>query len=297
MSEVKRKINVPFAVIGGSQAYDLLKKGAIQGERIGEVETPFGCSQPVYHIRNNDGEMLFLSRHGETGYNLTAPFVNYRANIYALKDLGVKQIVSWSGPGAINESYPIGGYVLVDDIVDETHGRESTFFKNKGIGFVRQSPVFCPALRGGIKKSLQSLCIDFRESGTYVCTPGPRLETPAEIRKYKSYGCDLVGMTLVPEVFLAKELEMCYAAICYVTNYAEGIWEKPFKAGELFEGLSSDADRKAVEQAVSRFPAVIAEVAKNIRQQAMHCPCPSLMERYKKRGDIGADWHDWVTIP
>lgn len=297
MSEVKRKSNVPFAVIGGSQAYDLLRKGAITGERIGEVETPFGCSQPVYHIRNNDGEMLFLSRHGEKGYSITAPFVNYRANIYALRDLGVKQIVSWSGPGAINASYPIGGYVLVDDIVDETHGRESTFFKNKGIGFVRQSPVFCPTLRDCIKKSLQSLCLDFRESGTYVCTQGPRLETPAEIRKYKSYGCDLVGMTLVPEVFLAKELEMCYAAICYVTNYAEGIWEKPFKAGELFEGLSSDADRKAVEQAVSRFPAVIAEVAKNVKQQAMHCPCPSLMARYKKRGDIGADWHDWVVKP
>ncbi|MEK7699796.1 MAG: MTAP family purine nucleoside phosphorylase [Planctomycetota bacterium] len=294
---MKRYIQVPFAVIGGSQAYDLLKKGAIQGERIGEIETPFGCSQPVYHIRNRDGEMLFLSRHGEKGYNITAPFVNYRANIYALKELGVKQIVSWSGPGAINTIYPIGGYVLVDDVVDETHGRESTFFKNQGIGFVRQSPVFCPTLRDCIKKSLLSLRIDFRESGTYVCTQGPRLETPAEIRKYKSYGCDLVGMTLVPEVFLAKELELCYAAICYVTNYAEGIMEKPFKAGELFEGLASDADRKSVEQAVSRFPAVIAEVAKNIKQQTMHCPCPSLMERYKKRGDIGADWHDWVTKP
>lgn len=297
MSEAKRKINVPFAVIGGSQAYDLLKRGTIHGERLGGIETPFGHSQPVFHIRNNDGEMLFLSRHGETGYNLTAPFVNYQANIYALKELGVKQIVSWSGPGAINASFPIGGYVLVDDIVDETHGRESTFFKNKGIGFVRQSPVFCPALRDSIKKSLQSLRIDFRESGTYVCTQGPRLETPAEIRKYKSYGCDLVGMTLATEVFLAKELEMCYAAICYVTNYAEGILEKPFKAGELFEGLSSDADRKAVEQAVSRFPAVIAEVAKNRTQQTMPCPCPSLMQRYKKRGDIGTDWHDWVTKP
>ena len=142
------------------------------------------------------------------------------------------------GQGAINASYPIGGYVLVDEYCGRNARQGIYVFKNKGIGFVRQSPVFCPALRDGIKKSLQSLRIDFHESGTYVCTQGPRLETPAEIRKYKSYGCDLVGMTLVPEVFLAKELEMCYAAICYVTNYAEGIWEKPFKAGELFEGLS-----------------------------------------------------------
>ena len=95
-----------------------------------------------------------------------------------------------------------------------------------------------------------------------MCTQGPRLETPAEIKKYKSYGCDLVGMTLVPEVFLAKELEMCYSAICYVTNYAEGIVDRPFKAGELFEGLSNDADRKAVEKAVSKFPIIFGEIAK-----------------------------------
>ncbi len=292
---MKYNTNIPFAVIGGSQAYDLLQRGSIQGKRMGEIKTPFGPSQPVYHIHNSDIEMLFLSRHGEKGYSLTAPFVNYRANIYALKELGVKQIVSWSGPGAINTSYHIGEYVVVDDIVDETHGRESTFYKNSGIGFVRQSPVFCPALRACISDSLKTLQLGFSGKGTYVCTQGPRLETPAEIRKYKSYGCDLVGMTLVPEVFLAKELEMCYAAICYVTNYAEGIVDRPFKAGELFEGLSDDADRKAVEKAVSNFPGIIREIAKNIKQQKPICPCPSLMERYKKRGDIGADWHDWIT--
>ena len=79
------KYNIPFAVIGGSQAYDLLKSGSISGDRIGEVQTPFGPSQPIYHIHDAMGEMLFLSRHGEKGYNLTAPFINYRANIYALK--------------------------------------------------------------------------------------------------------------------------------------------------------------------------------------------------------------------
>lgn len=286
--------NVPFAVIGGSQAYDLLQKGCIHGERIGEIQTPFGPSQPIYHIQDTPCEMLFLSRHGEKRYSLTAPFVNYRANIYALKELGVKQIVSWSGPGAINTSYQIGEYVIVDDVVDETHGRESTFYKNSGIGFIRQSPVFCPTLRECIKSSLKNLKFNFSDRGTYVCTQGPRLETPAEIRKYKSYGGDLVGMTIVPEVFLAKELELCYAAICYVTNYAEGVVERPFKAGELFEGLSNDAERKAVEDAVSRFPTIIKEIAKNLTLQGTLCQCQSLMERYKRRGDIGPDWHDWI---
>ena len=287
-------LNVPFAVIGGSQAYDLLQRGSIHGKRIGEIQTPFGPSQPIYHIQNTQCEMLFLSRHGEKGYSLTAPFVNYRANIYALKELGVKQIVSWSGPGAINTSYQIGEYVIVDDVVDETHGRESTFYKDQGIGFVRQSPVFCPTLTEGIKNSLKALHITFSDKGTYVCTQGPRLETPAEIRKYKSYGGDLVGMTLVPEVFLAKELELCYAAICYVTNYAEGVVDRPFKAGELFEGPSDDADRKAVEASVSRFPTVIKEIAKNIKSHKMICLCQHSMERYKRRGDVGPDWHDWI---
>lgn len=292
---MKNNLNIPFAVIGGSQAYDLLKRGCIHGKRIGEIETPFGLSQPVYHIHDTHGEMLFLSRHGEKGYSLTAPFVNYRANIYALKELGARQIISWSGPGAINTRYRIGQYVIADDIVDETHGRESTFYKNQGIGFIRQYPVFCPTLRESIKDSLNTMRLNFSDKGTYVCTQGPRLETPAEIRKYKLYGCDLVGMTLVPEVFLAKELEMCYAAICYVTNYAEGIVERPFKPGELFEGLSDDDDRKAVERAVSQFPAIISEIAKNIRQQRTLCQCQSSMERYKRRGDIGPDWHTWIT--
>lgn len=292
---MKYNINVTFAVIGGSRAYDLLQNGKINGERIGALQTPFGNSQPVYLIQNPQYDMLFLSRHGEKGYNITAPFVNYRANIYALKELGVKQIVSWSGPGTINQSYKIGEFVLADDIVDETHGRESTFYENKGIGFIRQFPVFCPTLIKCIRYSLNNLLINFSESGTYVCTQGPRLETPAEIRKYKSYGGDLVGMTLVPEVFLAKELEMCYAAICYVTNYAEGILNRPFKAGELFEGLSNDTDRKTVEKAVSKFPIIITEIAKNIKQQELICQCQSSMDRYKIRGDIGTDWHEWVT--
>ena len=291
---MKYNLKVPFAVIGGSQAYNLLQRGSINGKRIGEIQTPFGNSQPIYHISDSSYEMLFLSRHGEKGYSLTAPFVNYRANIYALKELGVKHIVSWSGPGAINKAYKIGEFVIVDDVIDETHDREFTFFKNQGIGFIRQSPVFCPTLKKSITKSLNTLHIYFSDKGTYVCTQGPRLETPAEIKKYKSYGGDLVGMTLVPEVFLAKELELCYASICYITNYAEGIVDRPFKAGELFEGLSDNTERKNVENAVSKFPAIITNIAKNIKQQKTICQCQSSMERYKKRGDIGTDWHDWI---
>lgn len=268
----------------------------LQGERIGRVKTPFGDSQAIYKMDGENGSFLFLSRHGEKGYSRTAPYVNYRANIYALKEHGIRQIVSWSGPGAINTKYKIGQYVVVDDLIDETKNREYTFFENKGIGFIRQSPVFCSSLRQSIIDSLKSLKFDYAEGGTYVCTQGPRLETPAEIKKYASFGSDLVGMTLIPEVFLAKELEMCYASICYVTNYAEGIVDSEYRPGELFEGLSSDNDRKAVAKSVSRFPVIIETLAGVVNKYNMNCKCQFSMERYKKNGIIGDDWHEWVAL-
>jgi 5'-methylthioadenosine phosphorylase len=284
-----------FAIIGGSEAYNLLTSDKLMGERIGQIETPFGASEAIFEIVGDKESFLFLSRHGEKGYSKTAPYVNYRANIYALKEQGVKQIVSWSGPGAINTKYNIGQYVVVDDLIDETKQREYTFYENKGIGFIRQSPVFCPGLRQCIADTLKSLKFNYAERGTYVCTQGPRLETPAEIKKYSSFGADLVGMTLVPEVFLAKELEMCYASICYVTNYAEGIVDSEYRPGELFEGLSSDKDRKAVKDSVNNFPIIIDALANTINKHNTNCKCQLSMERYRKEGIIGDDWHDWIS--
>ena len=123
--------------------------------------------------------------------------------IYSLKELGVKKIISWSGPGAIKADYSIGDYVIPDDVIDETRQRESTFFRGKGIGFIRQYPTFCPALREVLKKSLESLSIQFYHEGVYVCTEGPRLETAAEINKFN----EQVAI-LEPEVQkIAQQLE------------------------------------------------------------------------------------------
>ncbi len=285
-----------FAVIGGSKAYELLAKGNIKGTRLGERKTPFGDSQAVYLLRFDSVEFLFLSRHGEKGYDVSAPYVNYQANIYALKDMGVDKVVAWSGPGAISREFSVGDFVVVDDVVDETMGRAGTFFKGTGIGFIRQNPVFCPCLRQTLIEALDRLGLAFKDRGTYVCTQGPRLETPAEIKKFAAYGGDLVGMTLVPEVFLAKELEMCYAALCYVSNYAEGVVDRPFRAGELFEGLSTDEERRQMFRAVDDFPKIIAELASHSCRVTVPCPCPDSMQRYKIDGRIGEDWRDWIEI-
>ena len=156
---------------------------------------------------------VVLSRHGEAGYQVSAPFVNDRANLYALKALGVEKILAWCAPGAINEAMAPGDLVIPHDILDEGHQQPYTFFDDRGLGFVRQNPVFCPELRQSGDPNPGAGPFPVHPTGVYIATTGPRLETPAEIRKYKMFGGDLVGMTLVPEIFLARELELCYAAV------------------------------------------------------------------------------------
>lgn len=284
-----------IGVIGGSQAYDLLSSGRIAGKRLGSIQTPFGDSQPIIRVNCDSLEYIFLSRHGEAGYSISAPFVNYRANIWALKELGVERVIAWSGPGAINHNLRPGDFVVPDDLIDETRRRTYTFFEGKGVGFVRQNPVFCPQMTQVAVRAFERLGLSVNQGGTYVCTEGPRLETPAEIRKFRLYRADLVGMTLVPEVFLAKELEMCYLPICYVSNYAEGVREADFVSGQLFEGLLSPDEKQAVQDAVVRFPEIIHEVVTLLANEERTCNCPHLMDRYRLRGDLSADWHEWIT--
>ncbi len=284
-----------FLIIGGSGAYFLEKELFGKVLKKQQIDTPFGLSSPIYTLQHEDGfEFLFLSRHGEKDYDITAPFVNYRANIYAAKFLGVKRIVSWTGPGSLKEEMVPGDYVVPHDILDFTKNRKSTFFENGGLGFVRQSPVFCPQTRKAIIKALEDLKLRFHSEGVYICTEGPRLETPAEIRAFKMLGGELVGMTLSPEVFLAKELELCYASICYVTNYAEGIKELPFKTGILFEGMLPEEQKALVDNAVSRFPDIVKRVLFYLRREQRQCSCGRLMERYRKKGKAGKDWQKWI---
>ncbi|MBI4384160.1 MAG: MTAP family purine nucleoside phosphorylase, partial [Nitrospinae bacterium] len=229
-----------LAVIGGSGAYHLLAGNALGREtECRALDTPFGKSSPVRRFASGPLSFLFISRHGETGYSTAAPFVNYRANIYALKECGAERIVSWSGPGIVNEAFRPGDFVAPRDIIDETRGRESTFFKNRGIGFIRQQTPFCPQVSWSLREAFHAAGLPNHNYGVYACTEGPRLETPAEIRKLRLLGADLVGMTLAPEAFLARELEMCYAPACYLTNYAEGTAERAFREGELFEGMQT----------------------------------------------------------
>ncbi len=308
-----------FAIIGGSGAYELLKREGFGADlECRKVITPFGESAAIHRFKNKErlsnnpltpspintfgdrfvkGEdlsFLFISRHGENGYEISAPFVNYKANIWALKECGVERIISWSGPGIIDTKYSVGDFVVPHDIIDETKVRDYTFFNDTGIGFIRQSHPFCPETRDALSNTLKEIKENHHTEGVYVCTQGPRLETPAEIRKFKILGGDLVGMTLVPEVFLSRELEICYASVCYLTNYAEGVAKRDYSEGELFEGMQSKEEGEMVERSISKFPELMKKTLEKLSVMGRNCICKNAMQRYKKRGDIGENWRTWI---
>lgn len=272
-----------FAFIAGGKVYQLAR------HRLGTLvdvvvkETPFGCSSPILFMEAEDQRFYVLPRHGEKGYSVSAPFVNYRANVWALKDLGVHRIVAWSGPGALSPRFRIGEFVLPVDLIDLTRHRPTTFFENRGIGLLRQRPVFCPSLEGLLRRTLEELVAAPVESAVYAVCEGPRFETRAEVRVLQSMGADLVGMTLAPEAFLARELEMCYHPVTYVTAYAEGVSE-----------IDDDERRMGLEEALERLPDFTSRFLELLPEAAYACSCQDAMLRYKRRGQIGDDFHDWI---
>lgn len=282
---------VTLACIGGRAAYDLLHAGALVAERLGPRPTPFGESQPIFRCESRFGGFYFLSRHGETSYERTPTFVNYRANIYALKDLNVRSIISWSETRGISHNFKIGQYVVVDDLVDETRSRPQTFFANRGLGHIRQWPVFCPSLRKALIDSLSAEDCEYTDRGVYICVEGPRHETPAETRKYASYGGELLGQALVPEIFLARELQMCYASLCYVARYAEdGTNYRPFEDGRA---LAEKTERERATAAVERIPRLLERFARMLTQTPSLCRCESSMQAHTSSGDLEWDWRSW----
>ena len=288
-------MSVTLACIGGRAGYDLLHEGALVAERLAPRSTPFGPSQPIFRCESRRGEFYFLSRHGETRYERTPTFINYRANIYALKDLDVRSIISWSETRGISHNFKIGQYVVVDDLVDETRSRQVTFFENRGLGHVRQWPVFCPSLRKALLDSLAEEHSEFADHGVYVCVEGPRHETPAETRKYASYGGELLGQALVPEIFLARELQMCYASLCYVARYAEdGTNYRPFEDGRA---LAESAERARATSAVERIPRLLERFLHVLPRTPSLCTCDASMQPHVGTGELGMDWRSWFGDP
>lgn len=185
--------------------------------------TPFGEARVV--IGKNDGqEVAFITRHG-VKHNVPPHLVNYRANIMALKQLGVEIIIATAAVGSLHLDRRPGEYVLADQFLDFTKTRKTSFFEggDQPVVHCDMTVPYCPFVRQAIEKAGQEIGLKIHNGGTYVCTEGPRFETAAEINMFKMLGGNLVGMTSVPEVCLARELGICYANISIITNHAAGI--------------------------------------------------------------------------
>ena len=207
---------VTIGVIGGSGLYE------IPGlEKVAEVkpETPWGePSDAVVVGRLGGVSMAFLPRHGR-GHRLLPGEVNSRANICALKMLGVERIVAFSAVGSLKEGLAPLDFVVPDQIIDRTRGRPSTFFGGGVVGHVAFADPFCPELSGLLLEEIRKLGLTVHEKETLVCMEGPLFSTRAESRLYRSFGAGLINMSALPEAKLAREAEICYGLVCMVTDY------------------------------------------------------------------------------
>jgi len=201
------------------------------------VSTPYGEAE-VEILRPGEEEIAFLARHGKN-HTLPPHKVNYRANIAALKALGVSNTLASATVGSLNPQIVPGKLALLTQFLDFTWGRGTTFCEEGEVKHVDVSDPYCPSLRRALLECAAKQGLLLHPQATYVCTQGPRFETPAEIEMFRRLGGDLVGMTGVPEVVLAREAGICYAAIALVTNWAAGFGEKPL-SHEEFSALSRE---------------------------------------------------------
>ena len=205
-----------LAVIGGSGLYEFEDLKEIQTI---EVETPFGKpSSPITLGKLNGKSVAFIARHG-IGHTYPPSSVPYRANIYALKSLGVKRIVSVSACGSLRESYAPGHIVIPHQVFDFTHKRERSFFGSGMVAHVSVADPFCESLSTLLEDCLIAENAIYHRGGTYITIEGPRFSTKGESGLYRQWGMDIIGMTASPEVFLAREAEMCYTTMAHVTDY------------------------------------------------------------------------------
>jgi len=254
-----RKIDV--AIIGGTGLESLLRDA--EQTRIG---TPYGLPPPV-SIGEVDGICVaFLPRHG-VQHSVPPHEVNYRANIYALYMMGAKRIITTNAVGAINSSFKPSDLVVPHDLIDFTKSRYSTFYDSAPVTHIDVTQVYCPETRLILIEAMKKHDSHGHDRAVIVCTEGPRLETPAEIEMFRRLGCDIVSMTGAPEAVLARELEICYATICFVTNMAAGM-QAQLTASELVE---------MAEKKFSVIEQILRDTIRNLPKER-HCLCASALK-------------------
>jgi 5'-methylthioadenosine phosphorylase len=227
-----------IGVIGGSGVSGVLGDGA---RTLHRIATPWGApSGPVEEGQVGGVRVLFLARHGP-GHTIPPHRVNYRANVDALRSLGAEAIVTVSSVGSLREELPPGSFVLPAQFVDLTKQRPTTFFDGGKVYHVSLADPFCPDLLRGAAEAGRAVGTPFVEGKTYVCVEGPRFSTRAESAFFRGFA-DVIGMTLVPEVTLARERAVCYACLAMVTDF--DVWaDTPVDAAEIVATMGRNAER------------------------------------------------------
>ncbi|HUG35251.1 MAG TPA: S-methyl-5'-thioadenosine phosphorylase [Anaerolineales bacterium] len=210
------QVEATLGIIGGSGLYEM---PGLQDAREQTMDTPFGkTSAPVVTGTLEGTRVAFLARHG-VGHHITPTEVPYRANIYALKSLGVERIISISACGSLREEFAPGHIVIPDQIYDNTHGRMRSFFSEGFVAHVSVADPFCRDLSSQLETAVGETGGVVHRGGAFITIEGPRFSTKAESNTYRQWGMSIIGMTASPEVFLAREAEICYATMAHVTDY------------------------------------------------------------------------------
>lgn len=243
-----------LAIIGGSGLYNFESLNDV--ETI-DIDTPYGKPSSAITIGTLSGKRVaFLARHG-LGHVLMPSEVNYRANIYALKAIGVQHIVSVSACGSLRDDLAPGNIIIPDQVLDFTRGRPRTFFGEGLVVHVGVADPYCAELGKYVYESVKATGATVHQGGTYITIEGPRFSTKAESHLYRSWEMSVIGMTAIPEVFLAKEAELCYATMAHVTDY--DVWhvsEEPVTVEMVIKVLQQNTTtaQQAIQNLVEALP-------------------------------------------
>lgn len=272
------------AIVGGTGLYRLGLLGETPKEE--RIETPFG--PVVLQVGEYAGvPLVFLARHG-TGHTVPPHRVNYRANMWALRKAGVRRVIATAASGSLNPAMKPGELVLVDQFLDFTKDRPTTFFDGEGgrVVHLDMTDPYCPDVRRRLAEAAAREGIPIHDGGVYVCAEGPRYETRAEIHAFRLLGGDVVGMTGVPEVVLAREAGLCYASVALVTNMAAGLSPDEVTHDAVTKVMAANLDtfQRMLTAALDRWAEPGSPRGEETGEPA--CSCRRLAE------EAGAVWDD-----
>lgn len=246
--------NIQIGIIGGSGLYNM--NGLGNTEEL-TIETPFGRPSAPIVVGTIEGrKVAFLARHG-VGHHITPTEVPYRANVFALKSLGVEKVISVSACGSLREDYAPGHIVIPENIFDFTHGRARSFFGDGLVAHVGVADPFCKDLSDQVEVALKGAGAVTHRGGNFITIEGPRFSTKAESHTFRAWGMSIIGMTASPEAFLVREAEMCYSTMAHVTDY--DVWhdsESPVTVDMVIRTLNKNTQiaQDAIRNLVMNMP-------------------------------------------